>query len=173
MGSPLYPYINSSGIYTTSGGSTVVTSNGRLSSGTPTRYYVRLFLKREQSSGTTTSGASEVPSNATSANIMPGFSGHSFLYRGYVLQHCQLPSSSEFKLGDPSNSLVLSDTITRPEWLLPTGRMEVLFGDLTSDTMKCKVIITSGSYGQLGIDELIIQELRGVPITLVGANYSI
>lgn len=170
--SPLYPYINCSGLYTGTYQTGVTAADGRL---VPPlayqKYYLRLFLKRAQSSGTD-SGSKEVPNGGGRSNIMPGYSGQAFIYRGYVIQYSDLGVSSTFKLGDDPSSITLTDVNdTRPEWLTVGGSMQILFGDIR-EVINCKMITSGGVYGSQGIDELITTEMGGVPIILLGGNYT-
>jgi hypothetical protein len=165
--SPLYPYINCNGLYYSTRSASISISDGRLTADFNSRYYLRLFLKRAQSSGTK-SGSSDVPSRP---GLMPGYSGQSFIYRGYIIQYGVIPEGSTITLMDSSNELTFNDITSRPEWLTSGGRMEILFGDI-SEVINCKIEIIGGTYGSRGIDEIITEEISGIPITLVGGNYT-
>ena len=166
--SPLLGYINASGIITSTLSSEIQVSNGRLvvDSNTPaSRYYLRLFLKRAQSAGTS-SGVTMVPNNS---EIMPGYSGQSFLYRGYVIQYGIAPSN--FSLGDNASSISLNAINSRPEWLTPGVQLQILFGS-SNVPINAKIITSSGTYGSQGIDDIIISEISGIPIVLSAGEYN-
>ena len=170
--SPLYPYINCSGLYYSTQSMQVSPSNGRLGVSASQQYYLKLFLRRAQSNGTD-SGSKDVPVNGQS-NIMPGYSGSSFIYRGYVLQYNVLPTSGTYDLNNTVNlsGLTMTDVeSSNLSWLTPSGSMQILFGDI-SQVINCKVIVSSGVYGSQGIDQVIASEIKGVPITLLGGNYA-
>lgn len=164
--SPLGAYANASGLITSTLGSQIEVTNGRLSvsSSTPaSNYYLSLFLKRAQSGGTD-SGAKSISNNP---RVMPGYSGQTFIYRGYVLGYAEV--NSNFNLGvDVVN--VLTNITSRPEWLTSGVTLRVKFGD-TINILSCKVITSTGVYGSQGIDETIISEIKGIPIIISGGDY--
>lgn len=167
--SPLLPYINCSGIYTSDLGATISITDGRLQASSSESYYLELFLRRSQSSGTD-SGARQVPVSGTS-DLMAGYRGSAFIYRGYLIRYGIAPDG--FILGTSSSNGISMTSVgeSRPEWLTTSGNLRILFGD-SGNPMNCTLVSTSGVYGSIGIDQIIMSEVRGIPIVISAAEYS-
>lgn len=165
MTSPLDGYINSRIIINVRSGE-VSQVNGRLSNSNDIRYLILGFLKRSQSSGTST-GVISVPKEGSRSRILPGYDGQVFLYRGYGLRYCEV--SNEFDVGSSISGLTFTEMTTRPNWLTNGVRCELLFGE---EMIKAgELVISSGTYGSAGIDEIIIKEIGGIALVISGSEY--
>lgn len=164
MTSPLLPYANSA-ILIESEGSIAVT-DGRIAAAAGTRYLIKAFLKREQSSGTET-GGTKTPLRAQAGNVLPGGSGEFFLYRGYALQYAIVPAT--FVLGTSSESSLVYTTIQQQyKWMLPGQKASLRFGK--DRILNAQIERSSGTYGGIGIDSIIYSEIGGVEIQVTGGE---
>lgn len=164
--SPLLPYSNCEGVYYSDRNSEVAISNGRLDITSTAGYYLQLFLRRAESSGTD-SGVRLIPNQESTK--LAGYKGQSFIYRGYVIGYANI--SNEFTLGTSTTSgLNIQSINSRPQWLTIGGNLDIIFGD-SDRVMHTQIITASGKYGSAGIDDTIMNEIRGVPITLIASEY--
>lgn len=93
-----------------------------------------------------------------------------FLYRGYCLRYASVSSNFEHGISNETN-LVYNDVIGWSQ-----------FNNIVLRNIKCSfrlgpqvindsyIEIVGGVYGSVGIDQIIYQELRGIPITLRGTQ---
>jgi hypothetical protein len=161
MVSPLLTYVNAYILITSEGSPEVI--NGRITKVEDQRYVIGCYLKRQQSTGTST-GADYLPSQVVPGQALPGTSGVVYLYNGYALRHA--PVGSGYILGSSSNEGLAWTDIedTRPEWLYQGIRCEHLQGN---EPLKyCTIERISGVYGNEGIDRLINKEIGGIPIVI-------
>jgi hypothetical protein len=164
MASPLLPYANSAIVIASTGA--VSNVDGRITAVAGSRYLIKAFLKREQSTGTE-SGGTKTPLRAQSGTVLPGASGEYFLYRGYALQYATIPSN--FVLGTTSEAnLTYTDIQQQFTWMLPGQNGQLRFGD--DRILNAQIQRSSGVFGGQGIDEIIYSEIGGVQIQVTGAE---
>jgi hypothetical protein len=164
MTSPLLPYANSAIVIASTGA--VSNVDGRITAVAGSRYLIKAFLKREQSTGTE-SGGTKTPLRAQSGTVLPGASGEYFLYRGYALQYATIPSN--FVLGTTSEAnLTYTDIQQQFTWMLPGQNGQLRFGD--DRILNAQIQRSSGVFGGQGIDEIIYSEIGGVQIQVTGAE---
>jgi hypothetical protein len=141
-------------------------SNGRAVAAVGTRYLVKAFLKRAQSTGTETGGV-KVPLTGQRGQLLPGASGERYLYRGYALQYATV--SSTFVLGSSSeDALTWTNIDSQPSWLKPASNSTCLIGN--DPIFNGKIERSSGLFGGLGIDEIIYDEMGGIPLIVSGGE---
>lgn len=164
MVSPLLPYANSAILVESEG--VVQVTNGRIAATAGARYLIKAFLKREQSSGTET-GGTKTPLTSQSGEILPGGSGEHYLYRGYALQYTIVPAG--FELGVSSESSLSYSTIQEQfKWMLPGQSGKLRFGK--DRILNAQIERSSGTYGGIGIDDIIYNEIGGVEIQITGSE---
>ena len=164
MASPLLPYANSAIVISSTGAVSAV--DGRITAVAGSRYLIKAFLKREQSTGTE-SGSTKTPLRGQAGTLLPGASGEYFLYRGYALQYATL--SSNFVLGTTSETdLQYTDIQQQFTWMLPGQSGQLRFGD--DRILNAQIQRSSGVFGGVGIDDIIYNEIGGVEIQVTGAE---
>jgi hypothetical protein len=164
MASPLLPYANSAILIESEG--TVAVTDGRIAATAGTRYLIKAFLKREQSTGTET-GGTKTPLRSQTGEMLPGGSGEFYLYRGYALQYATVPTT--FVLGTSSESSLVYTTIQQQyKWMLPGQNVSLRFG--RDRILNAQIERSSGTYGGIGIDNIIYSEIGGVEIQITGAE---
>ena len=162
--SPLLPYANSSILVESSDG--IAVTNGRIVSEVDNRYLIQAFLKRQQSADTET-GATKLPTKFKSGKTLPGASGEYYLYRGYALQYAVVPAS--FEIGVTSEASLSYYKIQKQhEWMLPGQEGLLRFGKDT--IMKAQIERSSGTFGGVGIDEIIYYEIGGIEFQIIGTE---
>jgi len=166
MASPLLSIANSSILLQTEG-STVSQTNGRYSINNGPLYLINCYLKRSQPKIGPETGSRKVPTKGRQDNLMPGGSGDSFPYRGYMLRYATV--TPPFNLGVDDEDLLTYTPISTPQsWIRPGMTCELRFG--LDKIMKGAIEICSGTFGGEGIDQTIYTEIGGVPITIVGGE---
>lgn len=160
MTSPLLMYANALLLITSEAAPEMV--NGRVVSEVANRYVVQCYLKRQQSSGTNT--GADYPGN----NIMPGVSGDSYLYRGYALRWAVVSSTYELEEGNMSLTWTELSANSKPSWLTDGATCSHKQG--AEQVKYCKIERCSGSYGGSNIDELISNEIGGIPIVVTSGD---
>ena len=163
--SVLSEYVNSYFSVVERGAPTI--EDGRFTDPQTNQHVISLFLKRYQGTSTDTGGQEyELPSS--------GASGVGYIYRGYALGICDV--TNEYDIYNPStlpSELVYDDLTNTAEYLAnnripgyisPGVSVSVKFG--SSDRMNGTIVKCSGVYGDLGIDQIIASEIKGVPIVL-------
>lgn len=164
MASPLLPYANSAILIESEGA--IAVTDGRITTASGTRYLIRAFLKREQSDGTE-AGGTKVPLRSQVGKVLPGGSGEFYLYRGYALQYAVVPPA--FVLGSSSESSLAYATIQEQyNWMLPGQRASLRFG--RDRILNAQIERSSGTYGGIGIDDIIYYEIGGVQIQVTGGE---
>jgi hypothetical protein len=163
MSSPLLPYVNALLLVQSTGEVTVV--NGRVVSEAGPRYVLQAYMVRQDSTGVTT-GAEYAPTRQSPGDVLPGASGEVYLYRGYGLRWSVAPQG--YELGGVLGAgqvWVELNAATLPEWLSAGTRALHLHG--TSESPKeCRIERVTGKYGGSGIDQVISNEIKGVPMVL-------
>lgn len=162
MTSPLLPYANAYLLATS--GSTPQVENGRIVSSAGTQYIIQCYLKRQDSSGTTT-GADSLPSNSSSTGPFQGVGGDVFLYRGYALRYAPLLAilGGEDPVPEPLNWVPLaSDAV--PSWFADGA--SVIHRHGSEPVKNGSVKLVTGKYGGTGIDAIVSQNIGGVPIVV-------
>lgn len=171
MGSPLSEYQNSrilisSGYYN----QTTHDMSGRLVNNSSRLYLITAFLKRAISSGTSTGRQQVGSSSGSRSQIMPGYSGQEFLYRGYGLMYTQV--SNGFNINDDISNYSLSELSYRPEFLVSGLRCTMSFG-IEEVHKECYIMLAGGVYGSSGIDRMVMEQIRGLPLIISGSEYVI
>lgn len=159
MTSPLLPYANAYLLVPTLGTPSVVA--GRITQPASTLYLLHCYLKRQDSTGTST-GADYLPTQLSPGDRLPGTSGEAYLYRGYALRHQAVASDFTFTSPIPTaNWLPLTST---PTWLPPGTACQHLQG--TETPKPCRIERNTGRYGGTQIDALLVAEIGGIPLTI-------
>ena len=163
MASPLLPYVNALLLVQSTGEVTVV--NGRVVGAAGPSYVIEAYMVRQDSTGTTT-GAEYAPTRQRAGDVLPGASGEVYLYRGYGLRWGVV--SNDYELGQSlgvGHVWVELNAASLPEWLSAGTRALHLQG--TSESPKeCRIERVTGKYGGSGIDQVISNEIKGVPMVL-------
>lgn len=154
MTSPLLTYANGLLLVTSSEAPEII--NGRVISVAGTAYVVQCYLKRQDSTGTTT--GADYPG----INVMPGVSGDSYLYRGYALRYGEAPEDYNLEEGQPSITWTPLTATTKPTWLVEGITCNHKQG--LEQVKNCVIERCSGKYGGSNIDDLISNEIGGIPI---------
>lgn len=160
MTSPLLSYANA--YLVASSGMSISRSSGRIIATGGQRYLVHAFMKRQQAP-TTETGSKKVPKAQNDGTILPGAGGEYYIHRGYALRYATISDNFILGVSDPS-SLVFSRITEQPQWLLTGGNGEYKLGN---DPVSYYTIDgSSGAYGGIGIDEMIYNEIGGIPLVL-------
>lgn len=162
MSSPLLPYANSYLLLESGGTPEVI--NGRIVTSSGARYVVHCYLKRQDSTNTTT-GADYVPTQTSPGDVLPGVSGDIYLYRGYALRYVEV--SGTYELGDalPSDGLwVPLLSTTKLDWFVAGSSGKHLQG--TEQVKYMTIERCTGKYGGSGIDSIVSVNIGGVPLTI-------
>lgn len=162
MASPLAPYAFSYLLIAQVGAPTIV--GGRITMAETSKYLVKCYFSRQDSSGTTT-GADYVPTKTSPGEMLPGVSGQVYLYRGYGLQYVGV--GSDYELGEdviPVSGWVTLASDNVPVWLHDGIECECLHGN--SRAKYAKIEKMTGKYGGLGIDKIISDSIQGIPLTI-------
>lgn len=163
MNSPLLFIANSYLVVVSRG--TPALDMGRVVQAAGTTYLVRSYLRRQESSGTTT-GADYVPNRRDPGRMLPGASGESYLYRGYALGWCAAPVG--YTTGsEPADDSSLWQPLlpeTKPSWLIEGIAVTHLQG--TEEPKASTIERCTGRYGGLGIDETVGVEIDGIPLVI-------
>jgi hypothetical protein len=160
MVSPLLSYANA--YLTATGGVTISRMSGRITTSGGQRYLVHAFMKRQQAP-TTETGSKKVPKAQNDGTILPGAGGEYYIHRGYALRYAIINSGFILGVTDPSNLAFINFT-QQPEWLLTGGNGEYKMGN--DPVMYYTIDGSSGTYGGIGIDRLIYDEIGGIPLVL-------
>jgi hypothetical protein len=167
MTSPLAPYVNSRVLVSAVGAVSIV--NGRISMANAGQRLVKCFLKRAQYTGVT-SGSKKIPLDSQlDGMMMPGASGDQFYYRGYALEYAIIALGG-FDIENGSESgLTWLPVTTQFNFLLPGPECVLKLGN-DPIMRNAQIERSSGVFGGIGIDEVIYQEMGGVPIQLTGSE---
>jgi hypothetical protein len=160
MTSPLLPYANAFLTVDATGAPTV--ENGRIVATQSTRYLIRCYLTRQDSTGVTT-GADYLPTQASPGSMLPGSSGVVYLYRGYGLQYAQVDENYELGV-DLVPSTGWTDLLSpnKPGWLMAGAQVKHLQG---SEAPKWAVLEqVTGKFGGSNIDATISVNIDGIPL---------
>lgn len=163
MTSPLLPYANSYLLITALLPPEI--QSGRITQPEGTAYLVRCYLKRQDSTGTT-SGADYLPTQSSPGNTLPGTSGAAYLYRGYALRWTAAPSpyTPGAEPVDTSNVWQSISPDTKPTWLTEGVSATHIQGlQLPKPTI---IESCSGKYGGTAIDAIISREINGIPLLI-------
>jgi len=171
MASPLLPYANAILIVNTA--PTITMVNGRITrdNAPSNNVIVQMFMKRQQAP-TTELGSKKVPKAQNDGTILPGAGGEYYLHRGYALRYANTVNSGypdvtfddNITADNLPSHLVWTEITGQPSWLVPgvTGQYR-----LGNDPIGYYIVGgTSGTFGGIGIDETIYNEVGGVPIVL-------
>jgi hypothetical protein len=156
MTSPLGAYANAYLLITSEGVPTI--TDGRVIASSGDTYLVECYMKRQESQGVNT-GASY-----GKVNMMPGASGDAYLYRGYALRYAKV--IIDYDLENLSTNIAWSElkSTTKPSWLIDGLICKHKQG--LEQVKHCTIERCSGKYGGNQIDELISNEIGGIPITV-------
>lgn len=160
MTSPLLNYANAYLVAT--GGMTISRTNGRITTSGGQRYLVHAFMKRQQAP-TTETGSKKVPKAQNDGTILPGAGGEYYIHRGYAIRYALI--GGDFILGtSDTNGLTFIQFSDQPQWLLTGGNGEYKIGN--DPVMYYTIDSSSGTYGGIGIDRMIYDEIGGIPLVL-------
>lgn len=169
MSSPLLEFSNSSIVISiNSGAPEVIDGRYVLDNNLSSRYLVRCYLVRVQGSKVDTSIGE---ASGYSRSGFQGIDVDRFLYRGYCLQYASI--SSGFEHGNSSeDNLGYIDIGSEVPNFLSNGSgirgISIRHGvDYIADGY---LHIIGGVYGSRGIDEIIYENIGGVPITVRGTR---
>jgi hypothetical protein len=166
MASPLLQYENSRLLVPDEGVVTQV--NGRWVTSNPHSYLVKMFIKRQQYTGTS-SGSTKVPlASQLNGEMLPGASGDQFYYRGYALEYAQVASNWDLETSDEA-ALVWAQVTTQFSWLVPDAECEFRFGQ-DPIMPAARIQRSSGVFGGQGIDSIIYDQIGGVQIQITGGE---
>jgi hypothetical protein len=162
MTSPLLDYANGYLLVRQQGTPSIV--NGRVQQTAGTTYLVQCYLKRQDSTGTST-GADYVPVQSRGGAAIDGASGQIYLYRGYALRYAVVSSTYDLEALSLTGVTFSAFTFTSvPEWLVAgvsgshkQGREKVAYFSVET---------CGGKFGNSGIDELINNNIEGIPIVI-------
>lgn len=169
INSPLAAYANASVyiISTTSSGSTL--QDGRYVQGvTTSRYLISGYITRVQASRTSSTVGEASGYPRSGVNI--GADNTRFLYRGYCLGYAIVDSNFVHGVTN-EQALVFNDIIgsTLGNGILRNNtKCSLRLGAQIIDDSYIEVV--GGIYGSQGIDELIMDEIGGIPITIRGTE---
>lgn len=166
MASPLLAIANSSILLQTEG-STVTQTAGRYSIDAGPLYLINCYLKRSQPKIGPETGSRKSPTKGRQDSLMPGASGDSFPYRGYMLRYATVAPG--FDLGVDDETVLSYTEMTTPQaWIQPGMICSLRFG--ADKILRGSIEICSGTFGGEGIDETIYTEIGGVPVTIIGGD---
>jgi hypothetical protein len=129
--------------------------------GVSAAYLVKCFLKRADSQGTE-SGAKQIPS--TRGSTLPGVSGQVNLYRGYALQYTTWAGP----FGGSESNIIWTDITGRLPWIFPGMKVTMRVG--LDSVITGTIQQTSGVFGGLGIDEILYDQIQGIPMIISGGT---
>lgn len=167
MGSPLLEFSNSSIIVTSSQGEPGIIDGRYVVNGSSERYLVKCYLKRVQASSTDISVGEAYSYRDIRSG---GVELYRYLYRGYCLGYSIISSNFEHGISDETNLVYTDIGVSVPSFLsndIGFRRVSIRHGEqLIVDGY---IEIIGGVYGSVGIDEIIYQNIGGVPITVRGS----
>ena len=158
--SPLGIVSNSSIIISTIQGDATL-SNGRYSINNGPRYICECYLKRQISSGTS--------SGELRSKVLAGADPSSWLYRGYILGYSVISDLFEHGSSESGINYESIDGSNIPTFITGLSKQQISmrFGDYVMDGY---VELIGGGYGSRGIDQIIYNELSGIPIIITGTE---
>jgi hypothetical protein len=162
MSSPLLPYANALLFIEATGEVEVV--GGRMTRGVSDTYIIQCYMVRQDTDGVTTGGEYS-PTRQSPGDVLPGVSGETVLYRGYGLRWLPAPVGYV-----PGNELITTQPWTAlgaevlPDWLVVGCKGMHVQG--RERPKYCKVDRVTGRYGGDGIDGVISNEIKGVPLVV-------
>lgn len=171
MGSPLLEYSNSSIVITEDENEPQIEDGRYVLGVSGIRYLVKCYLFRTQASKTGTSIGEASGYNGPGTGNLSGIGLSRFLYRGYCLQYSIIDSSFEHGVSSESNLMYTDIGSIVPEFLnndMGVRSISIRHGkQLISDGY---IEIVGGIYGSVSIDEIIYENVGGVPITMRGSS---
>lgn len=166
MTSPLLPYANAYLLIEERGVPTNV--NGRIVASVSSKKLVQCYLKRQDSAGTST-GADYVPTRTGNGDVLPGVSGDVYLYRGYALRYATVSNTYDLMDVVPS-SLVWTTFVSTS---VPTWFGAGVSGKHRNGNEKTKYMVIercTGKYGGTSIDQIISENIGGVPLVIYSGD---
>lgn len=162
MTSPLLTYVNAWLLISVSGAPSIV--GGRVTTTAGTYRIVQCYLKRQQSSGTST-GADYIFSQ-TASNLRTGSAGGSvYLYRGYALRYATLTTQPNFSTLDVNGLTYIDfDLPSSPEWMVNGSSGQHRQGGEKPAYFEFEFV--GGKFGDAGIDQIINNSIEGIPIVV-------
>jgi hypothetical protein len=162
MTSPLLPYANGYLLIAQQGTPSVV--QGRITQTPGTNYLVQCYLKRQDSAGTST-GADYMPLQSGSSNGLTGAGGQIYLYRGYALRYASVGSSYNLDTLSLSGLTFAEFNVTNvPSWL--RAGIEARHRQGAEKSAYCIIETASGKFGNDAIDDLINENIGGIPLVI-------
>lgn len=141
---------------------------GRYESSGGSKYILRGFLKVESSKV----GASSGELDSWGRRVSVGGITDGYYYRGYVLEYCEMPSGFELGVSSVDNLdfvSVLDSSFDNNVIDFSNGsRIRLQHG--TVSVIDAEVTRWGGRYNSVGIDEIVYNELGGMPILLKGSQ---
>lgn len=162
MASPLLPYANGLLLIKVSGAPSI--SGGRVISSAGSWRVVQCYLKKQQSTGTSTGG--DYVLSQTASNLRTGSAGgFVYLYRGYALKYATLTTEPNFATLDQSTlTFVDVDAVNGESWLVTGSSGQHRQG--TEKPAYFDFESVGGKFGSAGIDEIIGSSVGGLPIVI-------
>lgn len=159
MTSPLLPYANAYLVITQQGSPEVI--DGRVVTTAGSAYIIECYLKRQDSTGTTT-GADYLPTQTGASTVLPGASGEVYLYRGYALRQATAPTGY-----DPTADGIPAGAV----WGSISGGLLAPGVDCwhiqgVEAPKRSRIERSTGKYGGVRIDEIITEYVGGTPIVV-------
>lgn len=165
MASPLLAYANSRVLIDGQDIPTIV--DGRIVTTCDCKYLVKCFMKRMQSTNTT-SGSIPVPvPTSRGGEMLPGVRGDKFYYRGYALQYVEIGVNDDW-LTAPDSAFTWINITQQYAWMLPGREIRMKFGN--DPILESKIERSSGRYGGMGIDEIVYNEIGGIEFQVTGGE---
>jgi hypothetical protein len=172
MTSPLATYINSSFIIGYDSGVPSII-DGRYSSNNSRQFLVQCYLRRIQS-GNTDTGLGEFGSSGSSKYPGYGIDVQAFLYRGYALRYSQITDNFELNInGSNEKNLGWIQITDIPYFMTAPGFRSINLRHGHQIINDSYIQILGGVYGSDGIDNILYNELGGIPITISAINKGI
>ena len=162
MASPLLAYVNAYLVFTSEG--TPEIANGRVVASGGQRYIVEAFLTRQDGTSTST-GADYYPSRSNPGEMMPGSGGGVSVYRGYGLRYASVGDGFDIDVdGVPSSGWTVLNASNVPAWLV--NGVQCVHKQGREPAKVCGVEFVTGKYGGSGIDQLVSDEVGGIPLVV-------
>lgn len=162
MTSPLLPYANSWLLINI--GNTPSVVNGRVVQSVISYRIVQCYLKRQQSTGTSTGG--DYVLSQTQANLETGSAGGVvYLYRGYALGYIALNTKPDFNTFNVSGSSYTPFNLTNSvPWM--TSGVTGLHRQGIEKPAHFSFESVGGKFGDLGVDQIVNEAIEGIPIVI-------
>ena len=162
MTSPLLPYANSWLLINVTGNPSVI--DGRVTQSVLSYRIVQCYLKRQQSTGTSTGG--DYILSQTQTNLETGSAGGVvYLYRGYALGYVILNTKPNFNTFNVNGATYTPFNLTNNvSWMISGGTG--LHRQGMEKPAHFSFESVGGKFGDLGVDQIVNQSIEGIPIVV-------